>query len=105
MCSTVPSALLTPAASRQRPDCGFRSAPSDCGAHCWDPVPLHVHNCVTVPFTVPPSFTSRHFPNARIVPSPGNVHCCAFVPLHVHNCTFVPSAVFPPLTSTHFPPR
>ena len=40
ICSCVPSVVLLPGSSRQRPDCGFSSEPFDCCFHVWAPVPL-----------------------------------------------------------------
>ena len=51
-CICVPLAGAAPA-SRQRPDCGLRSAPSAVGVHTWFHAPVQSHNWMTVPFVVP----------------------------------------------------
>ena len=68
--SCVPSAGFAPGSSRQRPELGLRSDPSERTCQTWAPVPLQVHSWTFVPFAVPAPVTSMHFPSARIVPSP-----------------------------------
>ena len=64
ICRAVPSALLPPGRSRQRPDWGFRSEPLAWRAHVCAPVPLQVQSWTRVPLAVPLAETSRHLPSA-----------------------------------------
>ena len=52
--SCVPSAVFEAGSSRQRPDCGLNSDPSERDCQTWAPVPLHVQSWTFVPLAVPP---------------------------------------------------
>ena len=103
--SRVPSAVLPPVTSRQRPDCGFTRRFWFRQRHCWAPVPLQSQSWICVPLAVPPPVTSMHLPRARSVPSPlFHAQLCALVPLHVQIWIAVPLFVPAPASSMHFPP-
>src|SRR5687767_685264 len=82
ICSGVPSAELTPVASRHLLACGLRSWPEP-AAHCCAPLPLQSQIWTLAPLAVEPAATSRHLPRARMVPSSPTVHCWAPVPLQL----------------------
>src|SRR5207244_10735464 len=57
--SWVPSVVLAPGSSRQRPDCGLKSDPSERDCPTWAPVPLHVQSWTFVPLAVPEDIAMR----------------------------------------------
>src|SRR5688500_11629013 len=104
MTSLVASLALSVGASRHRSDVGFSSDPSRWARHCCAALPSQGWSSISVPSVVPPLWTCRHLPNARIVPSDGTVQRCAGEVLHVMIWIGLPLAPTESATSTHFAP-